>query len=76
MNNGWYNERLVQLKYQEVGQEIDQIRLLRDAGLSDGARLVRLGRKVSGWMLALAIGMTTWFIHKPASFKPAHKKTI
>lgn len=76
MNNNWYNERIVQLKIQDLEHEIDQHRLLREAGLADEDRLARLGRKVYGGMLAVAQWLKNRSVHVPTSFRRVHKKTI
>lgn len=41
MNNLWQVERLVELKQAEINREIEQARLLKEAGISRGNSLAR-----------------------------------
>ena len=43
MNNlyHWHDERMVDLKMQEINREIEQVRLLREAGISNPSWMAR-----------------------------------
>jgi hypothetical protein len=41
MNNLWQVERLVEIRQEEINREIEQARLLREAGISRGNWLAR-----------------------------------
>jgi hypothetical protein len=78
MNNlyNWHDERLAQLKNQDLDRELEQIRLLREAGLADHGWLARLGRKVNGGMLAFVRRLRVPGNIKQASYKSTQKKTV
>jgi hypothetical protein len=46
MNNLYLQERMVDLKMQEIQREVDQARLLKEAGLSDPNLLVRAAQSL------------------------------
>ena len=76
MNNNWYNERLVEVKRQDLDRELDQYRLLKEAGLVGENRLVRFGRKVDGGISALVKWVKSRMTLGQASYKPARKKPV
>ena len=53
MNNNLYHlhdERLVELKLRELGREIEHLRLLKEAGLSEPGWLARAGKAIRSWL--------------------------
>jgi len=52
MNNLYLQERLVALKQQEVQREVEQARLLREAGLSNADLLARAAESVRNLLAA------------------------
>ena len=46
MNNPFLQERLVELKQQEIEREVEQARLLKEAGLSGVGLFARVGKFV------------------------------
>lgn len=79
MNNNlynWHDERLAQLKRQDLDRELQQLDLLREAGLADGDRLVHLGRRIYGGMLSVGNWLKSHTALRHASFKPAGKKIM
>ncbi|HSL45837.1 MAG TPA: hypothetical protein VK897_20555 [Anaerolineales bacterium] len=54
MNNNlyhWHDERLVELKQREINREIEHLRLLKEAGLSEPGWLARAGRAIRNWLV-------------------------
>ena len=54
MNNNlyhWHDERLVELKRNEINREIEHLRLLREAGLSEPGWLARAGKAIRNWLV-------------------------
>ena len=54
MNNNlyhWHDERLVELKRNEINREIEHLRLLREAGLSEPGWFVRAGKAIRHWLV-------------------------
>ena len=54
MNNNLYHlhdERLVELKLRELGREIEHLRLLKEAGLSEPGWLARFGKAIRSWLV-------------------------
>lgn len=53
MNNPYLQERMVELKMQELHREIEQISLLKEAGLSNPNWLSRKAKVLGGWLIAI-----------------------
>jgi len=54
MNNNlyhWHVERLIELKLREIDREIEQLRLFKDAGLSEPGWLARAGKAIRNWLV-------------------------
>jgi hypothetical protein len=53
MNNNlyhWHDERLVELKLRELDREVEHLRLLKEAGLSEPGWLARVGKVIRFWL--------------------------
>ena len=48
MNGNWVQDRLVELKQQEVQREVEQARLLQEAGLAGESWLAHVARSLRG----------------------------
>ena len=57
MNNVYLQERLVALKQQEVQRELEQARLLKEAGLSDSNLLARAVEALRNLLVASREGL-------------------
>jgi hypothetical protein len=56
MNNlyNWHDERMVDLKMKEINRELEQARLLREAGISDTNWLTSAFGALSNWLIAIS----------------------
>ena len=53
MNNNlynWHDERLVELKLRELNREVEHLRLLKEAGLSEPGWFARVGKVIRYWL--------------------------
>jgi hypothetical protein len=76
MNNGMWHDQLVHLAQQDRQREIDQLLLLKEAGLDRPNRLARVGRELLVGLLALGRRVKEHKAVEPTSYKPANPKTI
>jgi hypothetical protein len=72
--NGNWDDRLNQLKYQDLQREIEYLHLLNEV---EGARyglLARLGKALQDRLYALGSRVWSRKAQTPGMFKPTHKK--
>jgi hypothetical protein len=56
MNNlyNWHDERMVDLEMQEINRELEQARLLKEAGISGTNWLASAFGALSNWLIAMS----------------------
>ncbi len=55
MNNlyHWHAEKMVSLEMRELNREVENIRLLNDAAISNPGRLAHMAESLGGWLVRL-----------------------
>jgi len=73
MNNGLWDDRLNHLKQQDLQREIQELHLLKEAGLNDLGLLKRVGKGLQAGLLSLGRRLQERKADGQAMYKPARK---
>ena len=76
MNNGLWDDRLNHLKQQYLQREIQELHLLKEAGLNNPNLLGRLGKILQGGLLVLGRRLKDRKAVDQAMYKPAKKTSL
>jgi hypothetical protein len=76
MNNGLWDDRLNHLKQQDLQREIQELHLLKEAGLNNPNLLGRLGKILQGGLLVLGRRLQDRKAVDQAMYKPARKTSV
>ena len=76
MNNGLWDDRLNHLKQQDLQREIQELHLLKEAGLNNPNLLGRLGKILQGGLLVLGRRLQDRKAVDLAMYKPAKKTSL
>jgi hypothetical protein len=73
MNNGLWDDRLNHLKQQDLQREIQELHLLKEAGLDNHGLLKRIGKGLQAALLSLGSRLKVRKADGQAMYKPARK---
>ena len=76
MNNGLWDDRLNHLKQQDLQREIQELHLLKEAGLNNPGLLSRVGKGLQAVLLSLGKRLQEDKADGQAMYKPAKKSGL